>query len=450
LCFQVGFDVPAEKWMFSRSIKQSLSDRRLILAAWIAVGIYLLGFAISAVIRWQNDFYIYRDAGLRAVLDQRIYDLHALNPFQYAPIYAVFFIPFGWLPVHWAQALWFLISMGAALPALILGSGRLLFGAASKLRADLIVVPLFLCTRFILQSFDKGQSDLLVLAMTAWGLVFANESKALRGGALLAASILIKPLAFAPLVYLIFRKRWSSIGSFICFTLLFLVVPIVIFGAARTLSETRDYLISLSGRMDTLRLLHDISTPNDQSATALAVRIFSRREGGLGFFDTGTAASLGSAFQFTLMLLVIRWAATLERTERRNDNPLGIAVVFATVPGLLPTAWMGYYAALMVPYMALVGLDLSRPNLRPACSQMALIAVAASFVLSVSSRFARTVLFYGAPYFGSLVILSAIIWIVTQTQKAEGALNKKDLWLPQNLVGANGDANGGPDGSRRR
>jgi hypothetical protein len=324
--------------MFSRSIKESLSDRRAILAAWIVVGIYLLGFAISAVIRWQNDFYIYRDAGLRAVLDQRIYDLDALNPFQYAPIYAVFFIPFSWLPVHWAQALWFLISMGAALPALILGSGRLLFGAASKLRADLIVVPLFLCTRFILPSFDKGQIDLLVLAMTAWGLVFANESRALPGGALLAASILIKPLAFAPLVYLFFRRRWSSIGSFICFTLLLLVLPAVIFGAARTLSETRDYLVSLSGRMNTLRLLHDISTPNDQSATALAVRIFSRREGGLGWFDTGTGASLGSAFEFTLMLLVIGWAGTLERTERRNDNPLGIAVVFATVPGLLPTA----------------------------------------------------------------------------------------------------------------
>jgi hypothetical protein len=418
--------------MFSRSIKQSLSDRRLILAAWTTVGIYLLGFAISAVIRWQNDFNIYRDAGLRAVLDERIYDLHALNPFQYAPIYAVFFIPFGWLPVHWAQALWFLISMGAALPALILGSGRLLFGAASKLRADLIVVPLFLCTRFVLQSFDYGQSDLVVLAMTAWGLVFANESKALPGGALLAASILIKPLALAPLVYLIFRKRWSSIGSFICFTLLFLVVPVVIFGAARTLNETRDYLFSLSGRMNTLRLLHDISTPNDQSATALAVRIFSRRKGGLGCLDTGTAASLGSAFQFTLTLIVIRWAGTLELTERRNDNPLGIAVVFATVPGLLPTAWMGYYSALIVPYMALVGLDLwrPRPNLRPGCSLMALIAVAVSLVLSVGSRFARTALIYGAPYFSSLVILSAIIWMVTQTQKADYALNKRD---PQKL-----------------
>jgi hypothetical protein len=83
--------------MFSRSIKELLSDRRSIQAAWIVVGIYLLGFAISAVIRWQNDFYIYRDAGLRSVFDQRIYDLNALNPFQYAPIYAVFFIPFGWL-----------------------------------------------------------------------------------------------------------------------------------------------------------------------------------------------------------------------------------------------------------------------------------------------------------------------------------------------------------------
>ena len=412
--------------MFSRSFKESLSDKRTIRAAWIVVGIYLLGFAISAVIRWQNDFYIYRDAGLRAALDKPIYDLDALNPFQYAPIYAAFFIPFGWLPVHWAQALWFLISMAAALPALILGSGRLLFGAASKLRADLIVVPLLLCTRFILPSFDKGQSDLLVLAMATWGLVFANESKALPGGALLAASILIKPLAFAPLVYLFFRRRWSSIGSFICFTLLLLVVPAVIFGATRTLSETRDYLVSLSGRVNTLRLLHDIGTPNDQSATALAVRIFSRRKGGLGWFDTGTGASLGSAFQFTLMLLVIWWAGTLERTEHRDDNPLGIAVVFATIPGLLPTAWMGYYAALMVPYMALVGLDLWRPNLPPACSQMALIAVAVSFVLSVGSRFARTALFYGAPYFGSLVILSAIVWIVTQTQKADCALNKKE------------------------
>jgi hypothetical protein len=41
------------------------STKRFILAAWIAIGVYLLGFAVSALIRSQPDFYIYRDAGLR-------------------------------------------------------------------------------------------------------------------------------------------------------------------------------------------------------------------------------------------------------------------------------------------------------------------------------------------------------------------------------------------------
>jgi hypothetical protein len=394
----------------------SFSTKRFILAAWIAVAVYVLGFSVSALIRSQSDFYIYRDAGLRTAVGQRIYVFSDLSPFQYAPIYALLFIPFGWLPVRWAQDLWFLVSMAAALPALILGSGRLLFGARSTLRADLIVLPLFLCTRFIPPSFDQGQTDLIVLAMTAWGLAFANESRALLGGALLAASILIKPLAFAPLVYLTFCGRWSVIGSFICFTLLFLAVPTVILGPGNTLSETRDYLSCLSGRANTQRLLHDLPSRNDQSASALGVRIFSRRKGGLGWFESGTAAGLGFAFQFALMLLVIRWAAR-HRTGSGGDDLLAIGLVFSVAPALLPIAWIGYYTALMVPYMALVAVALSRPKPHPACSRMALVAISASFIVSMGSQFSKSALFYGAPYLGSLIILSAIVWIVVQNEK---------------------------------
>jgi hypothetical protein len=200
--------------------------------------------------------------------------------------------------------------------------------------------------------------------MTAWGLAFANESRAPLGSALLAASILIKPLAFAPLVYLMFCRRWSVIGSFICFTLLFLAVPTVFLGPGNTLSETRDYLSCLSGRVHTQRLLHDLPSRNDQSATALGVRIFSRRKGGLGWFESGTAAGLGFAFQFALMLLVIRWAAR-HRSGSGSDDSLAIGLVFTVVPALLPIAWMGYYTALMVPYMALVAIALSRPKPHP-------------------------------------------------------------------------------------
>jgi hypothetical protein len=409
-------------WVLSRTALRDLfSTKRFILTAWVAVAVYLFGCAISAVLRSQSDFYIYRDAGLRTALGKHIYDLNDLDPFQYAPIYALFFIPFGRLPVRWAQALWFLISMAVALPALILGTGRLLFGAKSTLRAELILAPVLLCTRFILPSFDQGQSDLIVLAMIAWGLAFASESKARLGGALLAASVLIKPLALPPLVYLMFRRRWSAIVSFVCFTLLLLAVPAVVLGAGRAFSETSDYISSLSGRVHVQRLLHDLASPYDQSPTALSVRVFSQRKGGLAWFETGTAASIGFLYQFILMLLVIRWA-TLHRTQSGEDDLLAISAVFAMVPALLPTVWLGYYTALMVPYMGLLAIGLSTPIPGSLCSNVALVVIAISFILNVAGRFSNTAMFYGAPYVGSLVILSGIV-VIRSEKELNGSLN---------------------------
>jgi putative transposase len=49
----------------TQHVIDSFSTKRSILAAWIAVAVYLLGFAVSALIRSQSDFYIYRNADLR-------------------------------------------------------------------------------------------------------------------------------------------------------------------------------------------------------------------------------------------------------------------------------------------------------------------------------------------------------------------------------------------------
>src|ERR1700733_5377552 len=74
-----------------------LSSRQLRIAAWLVVAAYLFGFAISAAYRSQSDFTIYRNAGLAAAAGRPIYDFRDWSPFQYAPIYAVTFIPFGWI-----------------------------------------------------------------------------------------------------------------------------------------------------------------------------------------------------------------------------------------------------------------------------------------------------------------------------------------------------------------
>ena len=106
--------------------------------------------------------------------------------------------------------------------------------------------------------------------------------------------------------------------------------------------------------MNTLRLLHDISTPNDQSATALAVRSSPDVKGVLAG-STQEPGNLGFCLSIHFDAADDSVGGDAEATERRDNNPLGIAVVFATVPGLLPTAWMGHHIALMVPYMAWVG-----------------------------------------------------------------------------------------------
>jgi hypothetical protein len=152
-------------------------------AAWILIALYLFGLAISAATRSQSDFIIYRNAGIQATNAGQIYNFKDPSPFQYAPIYAVAFIPFGHTPLRPAQLLWFLLSMALALPATILGTSRLLFGRGFELRWELIVIPVLLCTRFIQPNFDHGQINMLLLAMIVWGLALANLSHPVATGA---------------------------------------------------------------------------------------------------------------------------------------------------------------------------------------------------------------------------------------------------------------------------
>jgi hypothetical protein len=378
--------------------------------AWVAVGIFLIGLGISAVMRSQSDFYIYRDAGIHAAAGKRIYDLSDLSPFQHAPIYALLFVPFGWMPLRWAQATWFLISTALALPLLIVGIGRLLFGQGKALGAELVIVPVLLCVRFILPSLDHGQTDFIVLALVSWGFALANESKPILAGGLLAASVLIKPLAFVPLVYLTVRRRWPVIAWSALFGLLLIAAPVLVFGVRGTISQTRAYVTSLSERVHTQRLLHDLSSPNDQSTTAIAVRILSRRKGGLGLMGTGTSANTGFALQMALMLLVVWWAAR-RAGATGDDDPLAMGALFTLIPAFIPTAWMGYYTALMAPYMALTAIASAKPLMKSAGARIAAAGIAASFVVIVGSRFFEKALFYGAPYAGSLIALAAIVWV---------------------------------------
>jgi hypothetical protein len=375
--------------------------------AWMAVAVYLIGFGISAAIRSQSDFTIYRNAGLAAAAGRPIYDAGDWSPFQYAPIYAIFFVPFGVISSRMAQLLWFAISMAGALPAMILGTCRMLQGPDVELSAEMIAVPLLLIARFLHPNFDHGQINLVVVAMIVWGLVFARESKPILAGFLLAASLLIKPFALPAMVYLLFRKRYSVIISAAIFIIALLCLPGLFLGIGPAFSQTFGYFVSLLTRVPLSRLAHDLRSAYDQSPSAIAVRLLASPKHGIKIMNQATAAGFGLTLNLALL------GSTIWRLyDTGNENPaadsLRTAAVFCFIPSCLPLSWLEYYVALAIPYAALVA-ELSAPDLEKGRARVIYVTLAVTFVLNVVSRFFGEILYLGGPYFCSLAILSTIL-----------------------------------------
>ena len=407
-----GIYRPPPRFMQSRL---PLSRNQARIAAWISIGLYLGGLAISAALRSQSDLVIYRDAGIHAAQGAPIYNFHDPSPFQYAPVYAVAFISFGFLPLRMARLLWFLISFAVALPAMILGSGRLLFGRGFELSGELILVPVLLCVRFIEPNFDHGQINLLLMAMIVWGLAFANESRSKAGGALLAASILIKPIGLPAIFYSLLRGRAPFVISLLFFVLMLGWLPSVFVSTGYAFHETTEYIRSLTTRVP--HLSHDLYNKYNQSAAAIAVRLFTTKDG-RGLCGQGVAAIAGFLFQLILSISVVVWI--LLHDASRRDTRLSLAALFCTMAAFSPVSWLEYYMALVVPYMALTFIAWSDAEATPASAKIARLVLAGALILNISTRLFEPLLYYGAEYFGSLAVLAAIL-ALTRTRPSSPA-----------------------------
>ena len=66
-----------------------LESERARRLAWLALGVYLVGLGISAVLRLQGDFFVYYRTGHRVLQGTAIYPADEANRFLYAPIFAI-------------------------------------------------------------------------------------------------------------------------------------------------------------------------------------------------------------------------------------------------------------------------------------------------------------------------------------------------------------------------
>ena len=379
--------------------------------AWLALALYLVGLGISATFRAQGDFNVYYHTGHRVLHGLALYPPTDSDRFLYAPIFAIAFAPFAMLPRHLAQFVFFLIN-AFSLIEFILGAGIVLFGRERQLPAALIVVPVLLSFRFIDNNFDHGQINLPTLALIVWAIIYTDESRDAWAGLMLAAAILIKPFAILAALHIAIRKQFAVLGWTVAAGIALTVVPIVVFGPDRWIDQTTAYATAVASMTNRYRTML-----TNQSAVSAVARLMSLRISDAA--ETSSVATIvGMGIELTLIAAVALWDWINDESANLT-NCLALCGFFCLMPSFAPISWKSYYAALLLPYMALTAaLWTDRPaGERGPFAAWLLFAVSVLFNLATGNKLNRLALFYSAHFISSLLALAAVfvLWLKNET-----------------------------------
>lgn len=370
--------------------------------AWLALALYLAGLAISATFRSQGDFNVYYRTGHRVLHGLAIYPPTDSDRFLYAPIFAIFFAPLAVLPRHLAQFVFFLVN-AFSLIEFILGAGVILLGRGRHLPAELIVVPVLLSFRFIDNNFDHGQINLPTLALIVWAIIYAEESRDAWAGLMIAAAILIKPFAILAALHLAIRKRFAVLAWTVAVGIALMLAPILVFGPHGWLDQTGAYATAIASMTNRYRTML-----TNQSAVSAVARLMSLRAGA-DVEASATATIVGMGLELALVAAVGLWDWTC--AERENfTGRLALCGLFCLMPSFAPISWKSYYAALLLPYMALTAAVWTNRAAEHGAPRSVWVLFALSVLLNLATGnyLNRVALFYSAHFISSLLALAAV------------------------------------------
>ena len=385
--------------------------------AWLALGAHLVGLGISATLRSQGDFNVYYRAGYRALHGLAIYPPDDSDRFLYAPIFAIGFAPLAALPRHLAQFVFFAVN-AFSLVELILGAGVMLFGRARRLPAALIVIPVLLSFRFINNNFEHGQINLPTLALIMWATIYSDESHNAWAGLMIAAAILIKPFAILAALHLAIRRHVAALGWAVVAGIALLIVPIVVFEPRGWLDQTGAYATAIASMTNRYRTML-----TNQSAVSAVARLLSLRVGS-DAEASATATIVGMGFEMILVAAVSLWDWKSDEKGKLASR-LALCGWFCLMPSFAPISWKSYYAAMLVPYMALTAaLWTDRASGKKApTSVCTLFGLSVVLNLATGNYLNRIALFYSAHFLSSLLALAALFLLWCRDKIGSGGLH---------------------------
>jgi hypothetical protein len=409
--------------LLDRAEARMLAHRRL---AWLAlvVGVAVVGVQAVAV-KDQGDFSLSYEAANDLWAGAPVYDAEEASPYLYSPLYAVLLSPLAWtgsvLGYNVAKALFTALSFSCLAGVLILLRRTLAGSPPERVPGWVIAVPLVLSSRLLLNNFQHGQANVIVLVflLGSWELMRRGRQAAAAFCILPAVAIkFVLPLVFVG--YFAVRRRLRFIATLTVLAVLGFLLPALVVGLDRNLALHAQWLGLLP--VVASRPEH-LESWNNQSAMAVALRLFREtREGAprvallepwvpqaiFGTMTLGMGAASGLAILFH---------------RGRNGEPANLtalaefcllALFMATAS---PLAWKHYFSIWFVP-LALLCFAVARGHRHAPLyvGTLALVALAVSLPGgSLVRPLARELLNWGSVFWCNAVIwLCVLDWLWTR------------------------------------
>lgn len=299
------------------------------------------------------DFEVFRAIGIRILQGDatHLYAPVQTAPalFKYAPVWALPWIPFGWLSSHMGAVLW----SGLNVLWLVL-TLRL---AASLCRAQGLTIPWWsapvtalLLARILSAEFLNGQTDLLWACLTTSGICWAAANRQWPAALAFALAISLKLPAALFLLYVACQRHWSLLGrTLLCLAALnligaWLLVP------SEPLHLFADWLTVL--RSSAPERAFEIGA---QSLLALVARFASADGFHLNILNlprAGVVALTGLIELVLFGLVALRRPASTTSLRWALDS----ACLTACMALFSPTCWLATYSVLLFPVFVLLAM----------------------------------------------------------------------------------------------
>ena len=283
------------------------------------------------------DFVVPRTAAARYLAHEPLYrpsDGH--YQYKYFPAFALFMVPFAWMPKEFAQVTWFTLTVGMTWAFL-----RMSIAALPDRRLSvraLYWLTLLLSGKFLVKELAFGQFNLPVALLMLGSVIAAQHGRPFAAGALVAAGVFVKPYAFVLVPWLAWALGWRPFLTFAVVMAAGLLAPVLAYGWHGNLTLLSEWY----------RTVTETTGPN-----LLGFENISFASMWAKWLEPGSAAA-GLALASTLVAVAAGIAVMARRRHVTEPNYLEGAYFAVLIPLLSPQGWDYVLLIAMPAYVCLV------------------------------------------------------------------------------------------------